>query len=472
MVYKIHGQAEPWWLWVEDESNERIYHSEYFILHKKQKDEDIKVSFIMPIFNEKGDALATKFYLYAISDRWLNCYTTVVLDFKDMVLPEEQPPHTELLPLQPLPLSVLQIEEFMKLYNFTHFNRIQTQTFFTMYHNDTNVLVGAPTGSGKTIVAELAMLRIFRETNLKVVYIGPLKALVRERLKDWQQRFGKQLGKNVIELTGDYTPDMRALQSADLILTTPEKWDGISRNWQQRGYVKKVGLLILDEIHLLGVERGAIIEVIVSRMRYISSQTDTPIRFVALSTALANPEDLADWLGIEREQLAYGLFNFHPSVRPVGQRIHIQGFQGKHYCPRMNSMNKPAYSAITLHSPMKPVLIFVSSRRQTRLTALDLISYSVGDENPKQFLHMPEEELEEVLAVLEDPNLKHTIAWGIGLHHAGLKTDDRALVEKLFLDCKIQILVSTSTLAWGVNLPAHLVIVKGTEFYEPKTLVM
>ena len=54
------------------------------------------------------------------------------------------------------------------------------------------------------------------------------------------------------------------------------------------------------------------------------------------------------------------------------------------------------------------------------------------------------------------------MAFGIGLHHAGLQNDDRALVEKLFKECKIRVLVSTSTLAWGVNLPAHLVIIKGT----------
>eukprot|EP01125_Pyxidicula_operculata_P022548 TRINITY_DN928_c0_g1_i3.p1 TRINITY_DN928_c0_g1~~TRINITY_DN928_c0_g1_i3.p1 ORF type:complete len:2094 (-),score=618.62 TRINITY_DN928_c0_g1_i3:183-5534(-) len=460
---RIHGTVEPWWLWVEDDHNESIHHSEYFLLHKKQKDEEIKVTFIMPIFSDK---VPSQYYLHVISDRWLNADAVFPLSFKGIVLPEQQPPHTELLSLQPLPLRALNYPDFEKIYKFTHFNRVQTQTFFTMYHTDANALIGAPTGSGKTIVAELAMLRLLRDTNLKIVYIGPLKALVRERLKDWEHRFGEIMGKQVIELTGDFTPDMRALQKADIILTTPEKWDGISRNWQQRSYVKKVGLMIMDEIHLLGVERGAILEVIVSRMRYISSQTETPIRFVGLSTALANPEDLGDWLGIEPP---LGLYNFHPSVRPVPIRIHLNGFPGKHYCPRMNSMNKPAYSAILSHSPLKPVLVFVSSRRQTRLTAMDLIQYAVSDENPKQFLHMSEEELSSILPQIHDTNLQHTISFGIGLHHAGLKSDDRVIVENLFKECKIQILVSTSTLAWGVNLPAHLVIIKGTEFYDAKT---
>lgn len=137
------------------------------------------------------------------------------------------------------------------------------------------------------------MLKVLAEGNQKIVYIGPLKALVRERIKDWEVRFGQKLGKKVLELTGDTTPELHALERADIILTTPEKWDGISRNWQQREYVQRVGLLVLDEIHLLGVQRGNILEVIVSRMRYISSHTERPVRFVGLSTALANPEDLA-----------------------------------------------------------------------------------------------------------------------------------------------------------------------------------
>ena len=56
----------------------------------------------------------------------------------------------------------------------------------------------------------------------------------------------------VVELTGDVTPDMRAIARADLIVTTPEKWDGVSRSWQTRSYVKAVSLIVIDEIHLLG----------------------------------------------------------------------------------------------------------------------------------------------------------------------------------------------------------------------------
>jgi activating signal cointegrator complex subunit 3 len=343
------------------------------------------------------------------------------------------------------------------------------------------VLLGAPTGSGKTVAAELAMLRVFNETpHLKVVYIAPLKALVRERMKDWKRRFVKMLDKRMVELTGDFTPDVHTLQTADIVTTTPEKWDGISRNWQQRSYVKAVGLIIIDEVHLLGADRGPILEVIVSRMRYISSQTENPVRLVCLSTAVANARDLAgqcrvfvwwlirsvDWLGIEGVE---GLFNFRPSVRPVPLEVHIQGFPGEHYCPRMAAMNKPTYAAIKAHSPLKPALVFVSSRRQTRLTALDLIAFCVTEENPRQFLHMAQEELQPLLDKIRDVNLRHTLSFGIGLHHAGLPREDKALVEELFATNRVQILISTATLAWGVNLPAHLVVIKGTEFFDAKT---
>jgi len=124
--------------------------------------------------------------------------------------------------------------------------------------------------------------------------------------------------------------------------------------------------------------------------------------------------------------------------------------------------------AIKTHSPDKPVLIFVSSRRQTRLTAQDLVHYCGTEDNPRRFLHIAEDELEDILDDIRDQSLRQTLGFGIGLHHAGLTETDRKIVEELFLTNKIQVLVATSTLAWGVNLPAHLVIVKATEYFDAK----
>ncbi|NXB10444.1 ASCC3 protein, partial [Cnemophilus loriae] len=462
---QVHGSVgEPWWIWVEDPTNDHIYHSEYFMIQKKQvitKEPQLLV-FTIPIF----EPLPSQYYIRAVSDRWLGAEAVCIINFQHLILPERHPPHTELLDLQPLPITALGHPEYEVLYKFTHFNPIQTQIFHTLYHTDCNVLLGAPTGSGKTVAAELAIFRVFNKyPTSKAVYIAPLKALVRERIEDWKVRIEEKLGKKVVELTGDVTPDMRAIAQADLIVTTPEKWDGISRSWQNRSYVQKVAILIIDEIHLLGDERGPVLEVIVSRTNFISSHTEKPVRVVGLSTALANARDLADWLNINQ----MGLFNFRPSVRPVPLEVHIQGFPGQHYCPRMASMNKPAFQAIRSHSPAKPVLIFVSSRRQTRLTALDLIAFLATEDDPKQWLKMDEREMNDIIVTVRDSNLKLTLAFGIGMHHAGLHERDRKTVEELFVNCKIQVLIATSTLAWGVNFPAHLVIVKGTEYYDGKT---
>ncbi|VDI49942.1 activating signal cointegrator complex subunit 3 [Mytilus galloprovincialis] len=340
---KVHGtSSEPFWIWVEDPDNNHIYHSEYFLLNKKQVQtgEVQNLVFTIPIF----EPLPTQYYVKAISDRWLGSQFMCPISFQHLILPERHPPHTELLDLQPLPISALNDPMLETLYKFTHFNPIQTQIFHCLYHTDKNVLLGAPTGSGKTIAAEMAIFRVFREyPNHKAVYIAPLKALVRERMEDWKVRIEKKLGKKVVELTGDVTPDMRAIAGADLIVTTPEKWDGVSRSWQTRNYVKAVAVLIIDEIHLLGNDRGPVLEVIVSRTNFISSHTSKPVRVVGLSTALANARDLADWLAISQ----MGLYNFRPSVRPVPLEVHIHGFPGQHYCPRMATMNKPTFQELS-----------------------------------------------------------------------------------------------------------------------------
>ncbi|XP_059051963.1 activating signal cointegrator 1 complex subunit 3 [Achroia grisella] len=461
---KYHGKApEAFWIWVEDPDTDIMYYHEYFLITKKQviTKEPQELIITIPI----SEPLPPQYYIRATSERWLGSESVLPLTFQHLILPETHPPHTDLLELQPLPVTALNNGSFEMLYNFSHFNPIQTQIFHCLYHTDNNVLLGAPTGSGKTIVAEVAMFRVFNEyPGCKVVYIAPLKALVKERIKDWKVRLEEKLGRKVVELTGDVSPDIRSIKNAQVIVTTPEKWDGISRSWQTRNYVRDVALIVIDEIHLLGEDRGPVLEVIVSRTNFIESHTSRRLRIIGLSTALANAKDLANWLNIGE----MGLYNFRPSVRPVPLEVHISGHPGRHYCPRMLSMNKPTFHAIRQHSPSAPALVFVSSRRQTRLTALDLIAYLAAEDNPKQWLHMQESEMEQILSNIRESNLKLTLAFGIGIHHAGLHERDRNTVEELFINQKIQVLICTATLAWGVNFPAHLVVIKGTEYFDGK----
>ncbi|CAH8606538.1 unnamed protein product [Schistosoma haematobium] len=480
----IHGLQQSYWVWIEDPDQGVIFHSEYWTLTKRMFNSKTPqlLNFTIPLY----EPYPTQYFVRILSDCWLGTDSTCPISLKRLILPSSDPPHTDLLKLQPLPVTALKNANYELLYNFPYFNPIQTQLFHTLYHQNVNVLLGAPTGSGKTVAAELAIFRVFNEyPKQKCVYIAPLKALVRERIDDWNIRIGQKLKKRVVELTGDITPDIKQLLRSDLIVTTPEKWDGISRSWQHRSYVRQVALIIIDEIHLLGEERGPVLEVLVSRANYIANQLGQPIRIIGLSTALANAPDLAAWLhvpftmtsiaevasisGTSYGLTGRGLFNFRPSVRPVPLEVHIQGYPGRHYCPRMATMNRPIFQAINSHSPNKPVLIFVSSRRQTRLTALDLVSYVAASDNSKCWLHMKPEEMESICENIQETNLRLTLTFGIGLHHAGLQNKDRSLVEELFTNRKIQILIATSTLAWGVNFPAHLVIVKGTEYYDGKT---
>ncbi len=458
-----HGTSESYWIWVENSETSEVYHHEYFILSRKKLYDDHELSFTIPL----SDPLPTQIYVRAVSDRWLGAETVTPVSFQHLIRPDTESVYTDLLDLQPLPVAALKNPLLEEIYSqrFEFFNPMQTQIFHTLYHTSANVLLGSPTGSGKTLAAELAMWWAFREKpGSKVVYIAPMKALVRERVQDWRKRLTRQMGLKLVELTGDNTPDTRTIRDADIIITTPEKWDGISRSWQSRGYVRQVSLVVIDEIHLLGGDRGPILEIIVSRMNYIASQSKGSVRLVGMSTACANAMDLGNWLGVKE-----GLFNFRHSVRPVPLEIFIDGFpEQRGFCPLMQSMNRPTFLAIKTHSPDKPVIVFVASRRQTRLTAKDLINLCGMEDNPRRFVRMSEDDLQLNLSRVKDEALREALSFGIGLHHAGLVEADRQLSEELFANNKIQILVATSTLAWGVNLPAHLVVVKGTQFFDAK----
>lgn len=459
-----HGTSESYWIWVENSETSEIYHHEFFLLSRKKLHDDHELNFTIPL----SDPLPSQIYVRAVSDRWLGAETVTPISFQHLIRPDTESVYTDLLNLQPLSISALKNPVLEDIYakRFQFFNPMQTQLFHCMYHTDANVLLGSPTGSGKTIAAELSMWWAFRERpGSKVVYIAPMKALVRERVKDWQKRLAGPAGLKLVELTGDNTPDTRTIRDADIIITTPEKWDGISRSWQTRGYVQQVSLVIIDEIHLLGGDRGPVLEIIVSRMNYIASQKKGSVRLVGMSTACANATDLGNWLGVKE-----GLFNFRHSVRPVPLEIFIDGFpEQRGFCPLMQSMNRPTFLAIKTHSPEKPVIVFVASRRQTRLTAKDLINYCGMEENPRRFLRMSDEDLALNLTRVKDDALRQALSFGIGLHHAGLVESDRQLSEELFLNNKIQILIATSTIAWGINLPAHLIVVKGTQFFDAKT---
>lgn len=460
---KIHGNSEAFWILIEDVDSEAILHHEYFLLKSKFCQDEHIIKFFVPIF----EPLPPQYFIRIVSDRWIGSETQLPVSFRHLILPEKYPPPTELLDLQPLPVTALRNPTFETLYSekFPFFNPIQTQVFNAVYNSDDNIFIGAPTGSGKTICAEFAILRmLLHNPDGRCVYVTPIEALAELVYADWHNKFALQLGKKVVLLTGETGTDLKLLAKGNVVISTPEKWDVLSRRWKQRKNVQNINVFVIDELQLIGGKDGPVLEVICSRMRYISSQIERQIRIVALSSSLSNAKDVAQWLGCNTN----ATFNFHPNVRPVPLELHIQGFNITHNASRLISMAKPTYHAIVKYAPKKPVIVFVPSRKQSRLTAINLLTFCAAEGQPSRFLHCSEDDLQLFINRVTDKTLKETLFQGIAYLHEGLNSTDSKLVEQLFDSGAIQVVVVSWNMCWGLSIAAHLVVIVDTQYYNGK----
>ncbi|KAF8320257.1 Sec63-domain-containing protein [Clavulina sp. PMI_390] len=460
---KIHGSSQMFWIIVEDVDGEIILFHDQFLLQHRFAEDEHTVTFTIPMY----EPVPPNYFVSVISNSWLHAETKLPISFKHLILPEKFPPPTPLLDLQPLPTSALHNSEFESLYkSFGTFNKIQTQVFQALYNSDDNVFVGAPTGSGKTLCAEFALLRLWSQSpGARAVCIEPYAAMVEDRVAHWRTRFSHiQGGKDVVGLTGETTADLRLLESgAQLVVCTPSQWDVLSRRWKQRKHIQNIALLIADEAQLVGAgEVGPIFEIVVSRTRYVSAQTERKTRIVALSVPLANARDFGDWMGAS----THTIFNFSPSVRPLPLEIHLQSFNIPHFPSLMISMAKPAYLSIVEHSAGKPVIAFVPSRRQCRLTALDILSYCTASGDEDQFLNIERPDLEPHLQHIVDPALSETLQHGIGYYHEAMDKQDKRIVQRLFDSGAIQVLVVSRESIWSLPSTAFMVIIMGVQSYE------
>jgi pre-mRNA-splicing helicase BRR2 len=362
----------------------------------------------------------------------------------------------------------------------TSLNRIQSKCYPTAFGDDANMLICAPTGSGKTNVAMLTILReIGKNRNpetgeimlddFKIVYIAPLKALVQEQVGN----FGKRLepyGIRVSELTGDRQLTKQQIADTQIIVTTPEKWDVITRKATDTSYTRLVRLIIIDEIHLLHDDRGPVLESIVSRTIRRIEQTGDFVRLVGLSATLPNYQDVASFLRVDPVK---GIFYFDGSYRPCPLRQEFIGVTDKKAIKQLKTMNDVCYTKVIEHvgTNQQQMLIFVHSRKETAKTAKYIRDKAVEMETIGQIMRTDAASraiLEEEASAVNDSNLKDLMPYGFGIHHAGMGVADRTSVQDLFADGQLKVLVCTATLAWGVNLPAHTVIIKGTQVYSPE----
>lgn len=358
-----------------------------------------------------------------------------------------------------MPVSALP-DRLRTIFPYPIFNAVQSKCFDTVYRTDNNFVLSSPTGSGKTVVLELAICRAISRNSIdkyKIVYQAPTKALCSERQRDWQIKFGP-LGLNCIELTGDSeSADLRNVQSADVIVTTPEKWDSITRKWKDyERLMQLVHLFLVDEVHLLKEERGATLEVVVSRMKSISAN----VRFVALSATVPNLSDIAAWLGKNLAEPYEPAVSerFGEEFRPVKLRKHVCGYQ--------SSANDFAFDkhldgklpdVVSTYSEGKPIMVFCFTRNSAIATAKILSNWWVTRHTKDRAWKPPTKPL-----AFQNRDLRECAASGVAFHHAGIDTSDRIKIEKAYLEGELSVICCTSTLAVGVNLPCHLVIIKNT----------
>ena len=182
---------------------------------------------------------------------------------------------------------------FRSFFNFEYLNIVQSQVANDIFGTSANIVVSAPTGAGKTCIFEMAIVRLLMKNidgksiskQSKVVYIAPNKALCDERMHDWSNRFSALgMGIKVGLVTGDVWDTNEAFQSvvqSHIILTTPEKWDSVTRRWTDHlSILQCIKLLLVDEVHLLGDStRGPCLETVICRMKTVRRATSSVAKF-------------------------------------------------------------------------------------------------------------------------------------------------------------------------------------------------
>ncbi len=326
---------------------------------------------------------------------------------------------------------------------------------------DESFVISSPTASGKTLIAEIAALKVFFERRGKIVYTVPLRALAREKYDDFTRKYAGT-GLKVAQSTGDYDSAAPWLRDADIIISTNEKIDSLIRH--RAPWLPGVSLVVADEVHLMGDEsRGPTLEIVLTRLMW----RNTRLRLLALSATIPNAAEIAQWLGARLVQSDW---------RPVPLR------EGVYYGEAV-IFNDGTVTWVERESPDDAVsialdtirdggqaLVFVNTRKAAESTALkssSKIGPLLGDQEKKML-----EKLSKELAAgsLEPTRLGKKIAElaesGVAFHHAGVLSSQRRLIEDAFRANRIKLVAATTTLAMGLNLPSRRVIIRDWWRYE------
>ena len=320
-----------------------------------------------------------------------------------------------------------------------------------------NLVCAIPTASGKTLVAQLALL----SADGPGLYVCPLRALAREKYEEFAALPDVSAGI----ATGDYDSAAAELAEHDVVVATSEKVDSAIRN--RAGWIDDVACVVVDEVHLLGSPgRGPTLEVTLATLR---RRTDDP-QVVALSATVDNPAAIAGWLDAELVESAW---------RPIQLRtgVYADGLvtfddETRQQLPVTETGEPPDDTAATADLVDAAVadggqaLAFVRSRREAEKLAERLAeerfaeTAGIGMEAAAVA-----EELRQTGTTEQGRRLAEAAAWGVAFHHAGLRSDHRSAVETAFRDRSLAVICATPTLAAGVNVPARRVVVRDQRRY-------
>ena len=328
-----------------------------------------------------------------------------------------------------------------------------------------NLVVASPTASGKTLIAEMAILRNFLDGK-KSVYLVPLRALASEKYSDFSKY--KKIGMRVAVATGDMDETDGWLGSYDLIILSNEKMDSLLRH--AAPWTKDISLIISDEIHLIDdPSRGPTLEVVLTQLMGM-----TKSQIIALSATIENSKEIAGWLGAQLVESDYRPVKLHRGVMyPDGEKFKLE-FRDRKSGSRPSAISGKGEADVSLCLDTiekgKQTLVFVSTRRNAEAAAERISKdvrklISAGERSSlkeladgvENALGAPTKQCRRLARILEN---------GCAFHHAGLVAKQRKAIEDGFKSGLIKVLAATPTLAFGMNLPAYRVAIRDTKRFS------
>lgn len=319
-----------------------------------------------------------------------------------------------------------------------------------------NLLAAIPTASGKTLLAELAMLKSILNGG-KALYIVPLRALASEKFKRFRE-FSK-LGIRVGISTGDYDLRDEGLGVNDIIVATSEKTDSLLRN--ETVWMQEISVVVADEVHLIdSPDRGPTLEITLAKLRKMNPSC----QILALSATIGNADELAAWL-----EAGLVLSEWRPTELREGVF-----FNGTFYCKDREKSIEQSTKDEAVNLVLDTLredgqcLVFENSRKNCMAfakKASSAVKKILSAEDKEALAEIADEVLENS-ETDTSAALAACIRSGTAFHHAGLTTPLRELVEDGFRAGKIKLISSTPTLAAGLNLPARRVVIRSYRRYS------